>query len=202
LLFGNSILNYQMSGDKETGTIPPPVAWAQRNNLIFLTICVEDCKNPQIDIKPEKLFFKGVGGTDKKTFETTLNFFKEIDTEKSKHATRGRNIEFILKKKEDGPYWPRLLQEKNKYHWLKIDFDKWKDEDDSEDEMGGPGGGGGGGKDIEEMMRQMGGLGGGGMGGMGGMPGMGGMGGGFDRPDLGDLDTKSDSDDDELPDLE
>ena len=42
-------------------------------------------------------------------------------------------------------------------HWLKTDFDKWKDEDESEDED------------------QMGGMGGmPGMGGMGGMPGMGG----------------------------
>jgi prostaglandin-E synthase len=79
---------------------------------------------------------------------------------------------------EEGPYWARLLADKTKAHWLKVDFGKWKDEDDSdaEGEGGAPGGGGGGG-DLEEMMKNMGGLGGGGMGGMGGMPGMGGMGG-------------------------
>ena len=78
---------------------------------------------------------------------------------------------------EEGPYWERLLADKTKAHWLKIDFGKWKDEDDSDAEgevgAGAPGGGG----DLEEMMKNMGGLGGGmgGMGGMGGgMPGMGG----------------------------
>lgn len=59
-----------------------------------------------------------------------------------KHV-RERQIELVLKKKEDkGPYWPHLTKEKNKYHWLKVDFNKWKDEDDSEDDMEGMEGGG------------------------------------------------------------
>lgn len=40
----------------------------------------------------------------------------------------------VLKKKDDGPYWQQLTKEKQKFHWLKVDFNKWKDEDDSEDE--------------------------------------------------------------------
>ena len=97
---------------------------------------------------------------------------EEIDPEKTKYQVRPRCIEFALEKAEDGPYWERLLKEKTKQHWLKVDFTKWKDEDDSDEEAGGG--------DLEDMMKNMGGLGGGGMpgmGGMGGMPGMGGMGG-------------------------
>lgn len=26
----------------------PPVQWAQRANLVYLTVCLEDCKNPEI----------------------------------------------------------------------------------------------------------------------------------------------------------
>ena len=59
------------------------VMWAQRPNLIFLTICVEDCKEPEINVEPSKLFFKGVGGPDKKQHELTINFFGEIDKEVS-----------------------------------------------------------------------------------------------------------------------
>ena len=57
---------------------------------------------------------------------------------------RDRVIEFALEKKEVGPYWPRLCKDKTKQHWLKIDFNKWKDEDESDDEAGG-------GQDLEEV---------------------------------------------------
>merc|ERR1711971_459641 len=101
-------------------------------------------------------------------------FLKEVDPEATKYQVRPRCIEFALEKAEEGPYWERLLAEKTKQHWLKVDFGKWKDEDDSDAEGGGGAGGGG---DLEEMMKNMGGLGGGGMGGMGGMGGPGGPGG-------------------------
>ena len=39
-------------------------------------------------------------------------------------------------KKEAGSYWPHLLKEKTKQHWLKVDFNRWQDEDDTDDEEG------------------------------------------------------------------
>ena len=128
---------------------PPLVTWAQRPKLVFLTFCLEDCKEPNIKLEPTKLMFSGVGGTDKTEHAVTLEFLKEIDVDKSKYAVRDRVIEFALEKKDEGPYWERLLKEKTKQHWLKIDFNKWKDEDDSDDE-GGEGGGPPGG-DLEEV---------------------------------------------------
>merc|ERR1712045_94651 len=115
--------------------------------------------------------------------------------EKSKYAVRERVIEFALEKKESGPYWERLLKDKTKMHWLRVDFNKWREEDESDDEAGGG--------DLEQMMSQMGGMGGmPGMGGMGGgMPDMSKMGAGMGRPSLDDLDAEEDSDDEELPDL-
>jgi len=163
---------------KPQGPLPPPVAWAQRKNAILLTFNVEDCKKPEIKIDADKIYFKGTGGTEKKEYENTLELYGEIDPEKSKHFVRDRNVEFILLKKSEGPFWPHLLKQKMKYHWLKVDFTRWKDEDDSEDEAGQN-------PDLEEMMRQMGGLGGG----------------GGDRPTLDDLED-DDSDDEDLPDLE
>jgi len=186
-------------------TVPPPplVMWAQRPTLVFLSVCLEDCKEPEIKVDADKLHFKGVGGTDKKLHEVTINFFKEIDPEKSKFAVRERVIEFALEKKEHGPYWDRLMKDKNKYHWLKIDFNKWKAEDESDDEEAGSGGGGGGGgQDLEEMMRTMGGLGGMGGGGMEDMGDLTKARGKMERPSLDDLDAEDDSDDEELPDLD
>lgn len=162
--------------ETEERLLPPPVLWAQRKNLIYLKIALEDCKNPTIQLEKDKLYFKGRGGPDNKEHEVTLNFLKEVKPEDSKHVVRDRGVEFVLIKAEEGPYWSRLLQDAKKHHWLKVDFNKWRDEDDSDDDVGN-------GTDFEEMMRQMGGLGGGGT-------------------DLGDLDGEPDSDDEGLPDLE
>lgn len=63
--------------------LPPPVAWAQRKNVVFLTICVEDCREPTITIEDSKIYFKGTGGAEKKDYEYTYNLFKDIDAEVS-----------------------------------------------------------------------------------------------------------------------
>lgn len=42
-------------------------------------------------------------------------------------------MEFRLVKKSAG-WWERLLKEKSRQHWLRVDFQNWKDEDDVGDE--------------------------------------------------------------------
>merc|ERR1712156_887314 len=127
--------------------IPPPgCVWAQRPKHIILAVCLTDVKDPVIKVEKNKLYFKGVGGTEMKEHEVEMEFFKDIDVEKTKYAVRPREVSFVLEKVEEGPYWDRLLATKVKQHWLKIDFKNWKDEDDDEEE--------GQGQDLEEMMRQ------------------------------------------------
>ncbi|GFR08601.1 hypothetical protein TNCT_220811 [Trichonephila clavata] len=153
--------------------LPPPVFWAQRKSLLYVKVQLEDCRNPTIKVEKDKIYFKGKGGTENKDHEVTLELFKEIKPDESKYAVRDRATEFVLIKGED-EFWKRLLKEDKKFHWLKVDFNKWKDEDDSEDEVEGT--------DFEEMMRKMGGANEGG--------------------DLNYDDDNADSDDEELPDLE
>ena len=89
----------------------------------------------------------------------TLDLFGKVIPDESKYMVRGRGAEIVLVKVDkDGPYWKRLLKDDKKHHWLKVDFNKWQDEEESDDEIGM---GGAGGSSFEEMMRQMGGLGGG-----------------------------------------
>lgn len=166
-----------MPETKPDSALHPAVFWAQRRNVVYVNIALEDCKNPVVKLEKDKLYFRGAGGVDKQDHEANLEFFQEIKPEESKYVTRGRGTEFVLVKADEGPFWKRLLKEDKKFHWLKVDFNKWKDEDDSDDEAGGDG------TDFEEMMRKMGGLKSGGA-------------------DLGDLDNEADSDDEELPDLE
>merc|ERR1711928_265632 len=114
-----------------------PQQCGRKKNLVSLTLNLEDCKSPEITVEPTKVYFKGTGGPDKKLHEVTIELFNEIDTEESKYSVRDRSIEFFLKKKEEGPYWPSLMKEKKKVHWLKIDFNRWRDEDDSDPEDNG-----------------------------------------------------------------
>merc|ERR1711916_375784 len=102
----------------------------------------------------------------------------------------------MKKDKDDEEFWPRLLKDKVKEkNTVSIDWDRYVDEDegDQDFDMDGLGGGqgfGGGSPDIQQMMAQMQ---AGGMAGMGGMPGMG--------DPVGEDEADSD-DDEELPDLE
>lgn len=98
----------------------------------------------------------------------------------------------MLKKKDtDAEFWPRLTKIKGRYHYITIDWNKWKDEDESEGEEEGPQGGLPPGMDFSQF---------GGAGGLGGgFPG--GLGGGFPGG-FGDLGGEEEDDDDGPPELE
>ena len=129
----------------------------------------------------------------------------------------------VVKKDQEDEFWPRLLQDKAKEkNQVKIDWDRYVDEDEEEEEggfdmsameggmgmggpggmgMGGPGGPGGGmppGMDMEALMKQMGGMGGG----PGAAAGMGDMMGNMPSDPADDLEGDDSDSDDDLPDLE
>lgn len=184
----------------------PEVLWAQRSstteaekNYVYLTISAPDVLKIDVDLKSNSLSFTGHSDTKKTTYHVELEFFGEIDVENSKTNHTSRDVEFVLRKKElKQEYWPRLLTEKKKAHFLKTDFDKWVDEDEQNEapedipDMGGMGGMGGvggegmGGIDFSKL---------GGMGGAGGLEGLGGglegLGGGIEGLGGGIEDRKS-----------
>ncbi|WYZ36579.1 hypothetical protein EsH8_II_000085 [Colletotrichum jinshuiense] len=182
-------------------TSTPEVLWAQRSsssdaskNFVYLTITVPDvpASNLKLDLKPTGLSFSGHSDSLKRQYAVDLEFFAEIDPAESKVNHTGKNVELKLQKKElKEEYWPRLLKDSKKVHFLKTDFDKWVDEDEQEEA-------------AEEDFSQF--------GGMGGMPGMGGAGGGdfggidFSKlgggaPGMEDMDDE-DEDDEDMPPLE
>lgn len=66
--------------------------WAQRMNCLFLTICVEDCKNPDLKLESDKVVFSGIGGTEKKKYELTIPLYKEIEPEVNYTIIVGKHI--------------------------------------------------------------------------------------------------------------
>lgn len=59
-------------------------------------------------------------GPEGKKYAVTLNMFGELDPENSTTTHTNQHTEFNLAKAEEGPYWPRLLKEKGKAHFLKV----------------------------------------------------------------------------------
>ena len=57
----------------------------------------------------------------------------DLSFQDSRYAVRPRCVEFRLAKKSPG-WWERLLKDKSRQHWLRVDFQNWKDEDDAGDE--------------------------------------------------------------------
>ena len=47
----------------------------------------------------------------------------------SRFAVRPRVVEFKLEK-SDIFWWDRLLKDNARQHWLRVDFQNWRDEDD------------------------------------------------------------------------
>ncbi|KAG0000916.1 hypothetical protein BGZ80_000392 [Entomortierella chlamydospora] len=177
---------------------PSLVLWAQRSNVVFVTVNIPDATAPVTNLTEDKLEFTAT--SDNKHYAVVIEFNQAIDPETSITKSSPRNFFFTLKKKEE-KWWSRLTKGP-KPNFIKTDFARWKDEDDEDDEV------------DESSGMDMGGLGmpgmpgasmGGGMGGMGDMDfqklmasmGQGGQG----MPDFGD-EQEGDSDDDDVPALE
>jgi len=204
-------------------TLTPEVTWAQRSSdsdpeRNYLYVNIKAAEVPKADatlsITEKNVSFKG---TSRKgvTYDVSLDLFAEIDPENSKVNHTDRDVELVLRKKElKEEFWPRLLESKQKMHFLKTNFDKWVDEDEQDEageddyanNFGGFGGEGGG-----DPNAGPGGLGNIDFSKLGGMPGMGGMGG---MPDLSALaggmpgmggvpgGEGAEEDDEDLPELE
>ena len=79
----------------------------------------------KLDFQPTALTFKGYSETKKATYAVTLQFYAEIDPSASKINHTPRDVEMVLQKKElKEEYWPRLLKDNARVHFLKTDFDK------------------------------------------------------------------------------
>ena len=87
----------------------PILRWAQRKDKLFITISVVHTKKPLVEINGKKMKYSGTDGKINYAFEIEL--FDEIDKEGSKYTLDSRNIFLNLKKKTEGPYWPRLTSD-------------------------------------------------------------------------------------------
>ncbi|KAJ9223749.1 hypothetical protein DTO027B5_5998 [Paecilomyces variotii] len=123
-------------------TVTPEVTWAQRSsssdpakNYLYVNINVPDVPKTSADlnITANNVSFTGTSIKGIK-YHVSLDLYAEIDPENSKVNHTPRGVELVLRKKDlKEEYWPRLLKESKKVHFLKTDFDKWVDEDEQDE---------------------------------------------------------------------
>lgn len=110
----------------------PITKWAQRSDRVFLTIELPDAKDVKLNLKPEGHFNFSAKGSDDLPYEIDLELFDAVNVEESKAAVAPRTICYLIKKAES-KWWPRLQKKEGKPPvFLKVDWDKWQDEDDED----------------------------------------------------------------------
>jgi len=128
-----------------TGDVAAQTEWAIRPDKVYVSFQVEDAAKVQVCFEEQKISFSAVqyellenGKPNEnkiaKQFRNEIDLYDKIDPERSQKKDGARGIQCLLMRKKEGEYWPRLTKEKSRIHWLKVDFSRWKDEDDSDTE--------------------------------------------------------------------
>jgi hypothetical protein len=112
----------------------PPLMWAQDKTRIFVTIKLQDVTDEQIDFTPNSFAFRGVIRSPPVAYDHTLELFQEIvpDDAETKYVKYGRYLQLNLRKKDDGIWWSRLAKSQQKLHNVRIDWEKWVDDDEAD----------------------------------------------------------------------
>ncbi|KAF4349792.1 co-chaperone protein p23-1-like isoform X1 [Cannabis sativa] len=115
----------------------PYVKWAQRSDKIFITVDLLDAKDVKLKLEPDGRFIFSAT-KDSIPYEVDIELFDKINVEESKYNVGARGIVYAIKKAEK-KWWDRLLKQEGKPPvFLRVDWDKWVDEED-ENEKGGRG---------------------------------------------------------------
>ncbi|KAJ1402349.1 HSP20-like chaperone [Sesbania bispinosa] len=107
----------------------PEVKWAQRLDKVYITVQLPDSKNAKVDLTPDGIFTcSATAGSEDHLYELKLELFDK----ESKINVGVRGIFTVVQKAEIG-WWKRLLKGEGKPpHYVKVDWDKWVDEDEDE----------------------------------------------------------------------
>mmetsp|Transcript_3004 Transcript_3004/g.4100 ORF Transcript_3004/g.4100 Transcript_3004/m.4100 type:complete len:202 (-) Transcript_3004:195-800(-) len=116
-----------------TAAACPTFRWAQTRRLVSVAVLLVDAADIQHTIEDKRISFKAnVRG---KRYELDFELKHAIDAKLSRLNTEGRNPRFELTKANSKQFWNLLCADKRRFkNYCKIDFDKWKDEDELYDE--------------------------------------------------------------------
>ncbi|KAI3988510.1 hypothetical protein MKX01_026324 [Papaver californicum] len=112
----------------------PEVLWAQRSDKVYLTVALPDAKNVSVKSEPQGLVSFSAKGKEGEKFDFSLELYGTINPEGCKTNIGLRNIICSIQKEEKS-WWKRLLKSDEKpAPYIKVDWNKWCDEDEEESE--------------------------------------------------------------------
>ena len=107
----------------------PSILWAQDRTHLFITIEIHNFKNQEIVFSNNNIKLDGSSGD--RVYEIVIDLHSEIETEESDWSIKQNKVELNVKKSKN-IYWQKLT--KNKQNNIKIDWQRWRDEDEEEEE--------------------------------------------------------------------
>ena len=109
----------------------PHTKWYQDASNLYITVCEPDLLNVKHEFHEDKLIFSA--SKNDKNYEMTINFYHKINPEKSLLKSRDNEVNIFVQKLE--PQWWNFLVKEKKLHFIYVDWDMWKDEFDSDDDL-------------------------------------------------------------------
>ena len=119
----------------------PAVAWAQRRDLLYLTFESPGGKTPKVSVRHDggaaTIEYRCDAAEEGAApFACDLELFGDVNESETKVSVTARGMFMVAAKTESGPHWPRLLKAAGKApNHVKVDFAKFIDEDEEEEEL-------------------------------------------------------------------
>lgn len=107
----------------------PSILWAQDRDKLFVTIEIKNFQNKDIVFEAKTVRINGEANNTE--FDISIDLNSDIDTEKSEWIVKQNCIELKLEKVKN-IFWHKLT--KNKQNNVRIDWQRWRDEDDDEED--------------------------------------------------------------------
>lgn len=127
------------SSNREPVKLHPFVHWAQSQSHISLRVDLTQAEN--LDVRIEKsdtdvytLIFSanGIGSHGSNSYSFSVDLNGQVENKFDFHVI-GRHVLILIKKSEEDQYnWPRLTKEPVKLPWLRVDFDRYITEEESD----------------------------------------------------------------------
>lgn len=112
----------------------PRVLWAQRKDILFVTLEVVEAQGQSLNVTDKSLNFSATEGDTGTRYAVNFEFYEAVDPTDLKESKTDRSITLVIKKADvEQSYWPRLVKV-GKPHFVHTDFGRWKDEDDEDDD--------------------------------------------------------------------